>query len=154
MRAARWFRNGMLAISVLLMTQSLAVSEEKQYISPPAGTPKRPVGMGAIGIRSGATPPFSSEDVLNYLKSHQIPKISIAPGQLKVNSLEFITTAEAGKRLNRVVTGLKDDEIVGVATFSGNVTASGPPGGKAATFDRGYAVFDAATGNLLTIGTL
>jgi hypothetical protein len=154
MRAARWFCNVMLGISVVLIMPALAVSEEKHYISPPAGTPKRPVGMGAIGIRPGASPPFSAEDVLNYLNSHQIPKVSIPPGQLKVNSLEFITAAAAGKRLNRVVTGLKDDEIVGFAIFSGNLTVSGPPGGNAAKFDRGYAVFDAETGNLLTIGTL
>jgi hypothetical protein len=144
----------MITTSLLFTLGSIAASQERQNIPLPNGIPKRPIGIEAINIRSGANPPFSPEDVLNYLRSSKIPKLSFSPDKLSINSLEFVTSAEASKRLNGVVVGLNDNELVGLATFSGGIVASGPPGGKQATFNSGYAIFDATTGNLLLIGTL
>jgi hypothetical protein len=163
MRAAQYSHTLVFAILILLVTGSIVVAQSRQGVPPtiedarrlppPDATPKRPVGIQAVSVRPGASPPFLAEDILNYLKSHRLPKISISSDQLVINSLDFITNAEASKRLRGAATGLSDNELVGFTTFSGRLATSGPPGGKNAVSDRGYAVFDAGTGNLLMIGT-
>src|SRR5260221_5545519 len=54
----------------------------------PSGTPKRPVGMDAIAVKGGKTPPFAKDDVITYFKTHNIPKSLGAVGQVSVDSLE------------------------------------------------------------------
>ncbi len=127
--------------------------QEKVALRPPTGTPKRPQGMPAIAVKPGATQPFSKEEVVAYFKTHKLPKNLGSADRVQVENLEFLTSGEASKRLQGASTGLADNERVVFVTLSGQLIFTGPKG-KPATFERGYAIFDAATGNLLMIGTL
>jgi hypothetical protein len=123
-------------------------------IAVPAETPRRPVGVKALNVTPGAEPPFTHEDVAAYFQGHDLPRNLAPREQLSLASLELLTAAEVTGRLGGARTGLKDDERVGFAVLEGTLVFSGPPGGPPAQFSRGYAVFDAATGNLLMFGTL
>jgi hypothetical protein len=50
--------------------------------------------------------------------------------------------------------GLGDQETVALAKLSGTLVFAGPRGTAPAQFESGYAVFDAASGNLLMFGAL
>ena len=108
--------------------------------------------MQALKVNPGAEP-FTKDDVSQYVKSNRLPKTLADPAQLQVDSLEFITAAQASARLDGASTGLKDPERVAFAIISGPLTFTGPQT-KPARFERGYLLFDAATGNLLMLGTL
>jgi hypothetical protein len=71
-----------------------------------------------------------------------------------VADLEFLTAKQASDRLAGEPTGLNDNDRVGFATLTGKFIFSGPSNTKPATFSSAYALFDAATGNLLMDGTL
>jgi hypothetical protein len=129
--------------------------EQKKIALPaPAGTPKRPQGMTALTVRAGAEP-FTKADVVTYFKSHNLPKNAGALAQVQVDTVEFVTSKDVTQRLQGVSTGLADNDRVAFVTLSGTFIFTGPGADrKAATFNRAYAVFDAATGNLMMIGTL
>lgn len=127
--------------------------QPKKYSLPlPSGSPKRPVGAKAIEIKPGGT--LTKEDVAAYLKEHNLPKNIGSTDQFRVDSLEFLTSAEVSKRLQGAATGLNDSDRIGFATLSGSFIFTGPPPGKPRTFERAYAAFDASNGNLLMVGTL
>jgi hypothetical protein len=71
-----------------------------------------------------------------------------------VENLEFITAREVTARLQGASTGLPDDHRVAFATIRGPIYFTGPRNLKPVAFDTAYALFDAATGNLLMSGTL
>lgn len=121
----------------------------------PVGTPHRPMGMSAVTVQPGATPPFTKDDVAAFIKANNLPRNMGPKEALQVDSLEFIPSAEVTRRLQGASTGLAEAEMVGFATISGGLIFTGPgPDAKAARFERGYAAFDAASGNLLMVGTL
>ena len=127
--------------------------QEKIALKPPTGPPKRPQGMTALTVTS-APEPFKKLDVEAYFKTHNIPRNSGPANLLRVDSLEFITSRDVTARLQGVSTGLTDTERVAFAVLSGQIVFTGPKTSKAARFDRAYAVFDAANGNLLMVGSL
>jgi hypothetical protein len=127
--------------------------EEKIAMKLPQGTPKRPQGSAALTVNPGATQPFSEKDVVDYFKTHNLPKNGGDLSQIKVSSLEFLTSKEVSQRLDGEPTGLKDNDKIGFVTLTGQFLFTGPPG-QSARFTRAYAAFDAVTGNLLMIGTL
>jgi hypothetical protein len=126
--------------------------KDKNSLPLPVGTPKVPMGIEAITVKPNATPPFTQDDVVAFFKTHNLPKNLGAADQFQVDTLEFMTNGELTRRLEGVSTGLDDKAGVGFAMLSGVFVFSGPQG-KAATFEKAYAVFDATTGNLLMIGT-
>jgi hypothetical protein len=151
-----------LILLALLALLALALSQckkgpgepEKQALHLPVGTPKRPQGMGALAIQPGQPQPFSKTDVATYLQSHNLPLNRGAATDVQVDSLEFLTNKEVSDRLQGASPGLADNEKVGFATLTGTFIFTGPPPGKPVRFSRGYAVFDALTGNLLMVGAL
>jgi hypothetical protein len=146
---------------VLLVASSLVAligcgkedEREKKALNLPTGTPKRPQGAEALTVRPGAAEPFTKADVEAYFKARNIPKNAGSPDQFLVDSLEFITSKEVSQRLQGASTGLDDADRVGFATLSGTFVFTGPKG-RPAIFHRAYGAFDAASGNLLMIGTL
>jgi hypothetical protein len=128
--------------------------QKKLALHPPTGTPKRPQGMTALTIKPGAEP-FSKQDVVAYFQTHNFPKNVGSVAQFQVDTLEFITSKDVSQRLHGVSTGLEDNARVGFVTLTGTFIFTGPGSNrKSATFNRAYAVFDAANGNLLMVGTL
>jgi hypothetical protein len=129
--------------------------QKKLALHLPTGTPKRPQGMTALTVNSGAAQPFTKADVIAYFKTHNLPKNSASTTQIQVDTLEFLTSKEVSQRLQGVMTGLGDNDRVGFVILTGTFIFTGPgTDSKAARFNRAYAVFDAVTGNLLMIGTL
>jgi hypothetical protein len=126
---------------------------KKRALNLPKEPGKRPQGMTALIAKTGATP-FSKQDVIDYFKTHNLPRNSGATNQFTVQSLEFITSAEVTKRLEGVTTGLSDNDRVGFVTLVGTFVFTGPPKSKPVIFHQAYAVFDAVSGNLLMVGTL
>jgi hypothetical protein len=121
---------------------------------PPQGQAHRPQGMTAIYVSTNGGQPFTKQDVITYFKSHNLPMNMTPNTQFTVDSLEFLTNEQVSERLQGASPGVARGERVAFATLSGQFVFTGPPPGKPARFSRAYAVFDAATGNLLMIGTL
>lgn len=119
---------------------------------PPEGAGKRPVGLPALTVRSGPEP-FTRQDVVDYFKTHNLPKNATTTTDFAVESLEFITSKEVTARLDGVTTGLADADRVGFVTLRGTFVFTGPKT-SSGRFGRAYAVFDAGSGNLLMIGSL
>ncbi len=129
--------------------------EQKETPLPlPQGTPKRPTGMPALTVSPGAPEPFTKSDVASYFAAHNLPLNAGAKSDFEVANLEFLTARQASERLSGEPTGLNDNDRVGFATLTGKFIFSGPSNTKPATFSSAYALFDAATGNLLMDGTL
>jgi hypothetical protein len=126
---------------------------EKIALKLPQGTPRRPQGAEALTVNPGAAQPFTQEDVVNYFKTHNLPKNGGDLTQLKVSSLEFLTSSQVSQRLDGEPTGLEDNDKIGFVTLTGRFVFTGPRG-QSAQFGRAYAAFDARTGNLMMIGTL
>jgi hypothetical protein len=91
--------------------------------------------------------------VVNYFKTHNLPKNGGDLSQMQVSSLEFLTSKEVSQRLQGEATGVDDNDKIGFVTLTGQFVFTGPSG-QSARFNQAYAAFDAATGNLLMIGTL
>jgi len=128
-------------------------NEEKIAMKPPQGTPKRPQGSAALTVHPGAAQPFTLQDVVNYFKTHNLPKNGGDLSQIQASSLEFLTSKEVSQRLQGEPTGVDDNDKIGFVTLTGQFVFTGPSG-QSARFNQAYAAFDAATGNLLMIGTL
>lgn len=119
----------------------------------PEGTPKRPQGIQGLAVKAGAEP-FTRDEVTQFVQTHRLAKSIGDISKLRVESLEFITAREVTIRLQGVSTGLPDDHRVAFATIRGPIYFTGPRNVKPVAFDTAYALFDAATGNLLMSGTL
>jgi len=144
-----------LAFGAMLLTACNSAGsgpQERIALKMPSGTPQRPEGVPALRVRA-AEPPFTRADVATYFTTHSLPKTFGSLSHVVVDNLEFVTSAEVSRRLDGASTGLAAGERVAFATLSGTFVFTGPQS-KAAEFRRAYAVFDAATGNLLMVGTL
>jgi outer membrane protein assembly factor BamE (lipoprotein component of BamABCDE complex) len=126
--------------------------QKKVALVPPKGTPKQPVGMTALTVRSGPEP-FTKQDVSNYFQTNNLPRNSTASTDFRVDTIEFITSNDVTARLEGVSTGLPASARVGFVTLSGTFVFTGPVEARSPTFSRAYAVFDAASGNLLMVGS-
>jgi hypothetical protein len=119
----------------------------------PTGTPKRPQGMPGISIKPSPVP-FTKEEVTQFIQTHRLARSIGDISQLQVESLEFLTARDVTARLQGASTGLPDDYRVAFAIIRGPIYFTGPPTSRPIAFDTAYALFDAATGNLLMSGTL
>jgi hypothetical protein len=119
----------------------------------PVGKPMQPVGMDAIPVKAGTTPPFTKDDVVAFFAKNNLPTNLGRPDEFQVASLEFLSNRELTERLDGISTGRADEELVGFVTLEGKFIFASFSG-NTASFERAYAVFDGATGNLLMLGTL
>jgi len=127
--------------------------QQKVAMQVPKDPPKRPQGSAALSVKPGAEP-FSKQDVATYFKTHNLPMNATNTSDFTVESLQFMTDKDLTAQLSGASTGLAENDKVGFATLTGLFVFTGPPNAKPARFARSYAVFDAATGNLMMIGTL
>lgn len=127
--------------------------EEEKALPLPKGKPRRPVGLPAVNVSPDPVQPFTLKDVSAFFKTHNLPTNLGSSDQFQVDTLLFLSSGEVSKLLQGVSTGLQDNELVGFATLSGALSIPKLDGGSV-TFSRGYAVFDATTGNLLVAGAL
>lgn len=151
---------GRIALFVGLAVICFAVSCKRAHrpenaveMKMPAGIPKQPQGLQALAVKAGPEP-FTKEDVTQYVQTHRLAKSIGDISRLRVESLEFLTAREVTARLQGASTGLPDNQRVAFATIRGPVYFTGPRNTRPVAFDSVYALFDAATGNLLMSGTL
>ncbi len=130
----------------------------KLKLALPAGTPQQPVGVKAITPTSDGIPAFTKEDVIKYVKTHNIPFNATPLSDITDVQVSFITSKEVNDLLNRQNTHIPDNYLLCFVTLTGKFIFPGPPtvDGKtlSATYQRAFEVFDAKTGNLLMGGGL
>lgn len=122
-------------------------------VSLPSAPPRAPQGMHALSAGPGPEP-FSKADVAAYLVKHNLPRNQGSATSIQVDNLEFLSSSDVSARLAGVQTGMAGNARLGFATLRGEFLLTGPSGTKTARFTRAYAAFDAASGNLLMVGTL
>lgn len=127
--------------------------QKKVALHIPKDAPKRPQGSPALTVKPGAEP-FNKSDVTNYFKTHNLPMNFTTTNDFTVESLEFLTNKEITARLKGASPGLAENDKIGFAILKGLFIFTGPPSTKPVRFTRAYAAFEAATGNLLMVGTL
>jgi hypothetical protein len=127
--------------------------QAKVAMQVPKDPPKRPQGSPALTVKPGPEP-FSKQDVVTYFKTHNLPMNATNTSDFSVASLEFMTDKELTARLSGVSTGLAETDKIGFVTLTGLFIFTGPPNAKPVRFSSAYAAFDAASGNLMMIGTL
>jgi len=114
-----------------------------------------PQGMKALTVNEQANvQPFTTHDVTDYFRAHNLPMNSGSPSQFKVEELEFLTNEEVSQRLGRAPLLRAANDQVGFVTLVGTFFFTGPPGTNTVIYSRAYAGFDAKTGNLLIFGAL
>ena len=128
--------------------------QKPQALPLPKGEPQRPVGVSALTVKPGAKPLFTLNEVAAYVAKRNLPMNAGDARSISVAALDFISAREASARLGGAQTGLPDQYVVGFATLKGRMIFSGPSGVQSAAFERGYAIFDATSGNLLMVGSL
>jgi hypothetical protein len=125
--------------------------QKKMALKLPEGTPNKPTGMAALDM-SNAAGAFSASALTAYFKTHNLPMNMGNAADIHVDNVEFMTDHELGARLDGVSTGLGADAKVVLVSLSGLFVFTGPPKSRIARFSHAYAVFDAATGNLMLAG--
>jgi hypothetical protein len=124
----------------------------------PTGTPLQPVGATAITPTSKDTPAFTKDDVIRYVKTHNIPFNIASLSDISSVQVSFITSKEVNDRLNRSNTNIPDNYLLCFVELTGKFEFPGPPdaNGKPTlgVYQSAYEVFDAKTGNLLLGGGL
>ncbi|HYU71548.1 MAG TPA: hypothetical protein VEL31_02615 [Ktedonobacteraceae bacterium] len=130
----------------------------KQQIALPTGTLQQPVGEPAITPTSRDIPAFTKEDVIKYIRTHDMLFSDTSPSAITGIEVTFITSKEVNKIINRQGTGIPDNYLLCFARLTGTFTFPGPPTIKgqptSSTYEEAYEVFDAKTGNLLMGGAL
>src|SRR5262249_22504921 len=121
-------------------------------LAPPATTPQQPVGVKAITPTSDRIPAFTKEDVIRYVRTHNMPFNDATLSDITDVQVSFITSKEVNALLDRQNTYIPDNYLLCYVTLTGKFVFSGPPtnDGKtpSATYQRAFEVFDAKTGNL------
>lgn len=177
MRKAPFFLISLLIIIVLTVwigtAQSISVSADSAAfpstlvpVNRQVGSPQQPVGIPAIRPNTNtastdssaasldaSTPTFTTADVRAYIRTHSMPHTIAASSNPAVLQILFITSQAASGLLDGESTGLPDNTLVCYVELSGSYTFAGPNGANV-TFQKGYELFDAHTGNLLMVGGL
>ena len=114
-----------------------------------SATPTTPQGIPAIKPTKSGIPAFTVNDVRNYMQSHPLA------GNTKstVTGIDFLSSTEISRLLRGESTGFPASQLLCYAQLKGTFSFSGPPG-TTVTFQTGFMLFDAKSGNLITIGGL
>jgi hypothetical protein len=125
-----------------------------------------PVGIPAIRPSvSGNAPAYSLADARQYILCHPMfrnfmnVQSTVTAGQtcdrqaFTIVLLQFASSEEVSRLLNRGLTGLPANTMLCFSELSGQFAFPGPSG-KVVTYQVGFEVFHAQTGNLLMVGGL
>jgi hypothetical protein len=151
---------GVLMVLTLVGCGSSTTSSTSGKLLLPIATPEQPVGATAITPTTSGIPAFSKEDVITYVKTHNIPFNEALLSQHTVEQVSFIPSKEVNAILHRQNTRIPDSYLLCFVTFHGTFVFPGPPvppvkrKTSSITYQRAFEVFDAKTGNLLMGGGL
>jgi hypothetical protein len=122
--------------------------------APPIPVPAnlaRPEGSPAIKVDKTAAAPFGEDDVRQFIAAHPMQTSDGRPAT--ISRIQFIPSREVSSLLDGARTGVPDDDPLCLVEFAGHFTFYGPRGAQR-TYQHGYEVFDARTGNFLMVGGL
>jgi len=114
-------------------------------------------GLPAIHPRTTSTPAFSVADVVQYLRTHALPRFAAVGAPATVTGVQFMTSREVNTLPDGQETGLPDSALVCYVTLHGTFVIPGvrvPNSLTVRTFHGAKVIFDARTGNLLLSGSL
>ena len=133
----------------------------KEPVTYPEMPAQRPTGTPAMRpIRPDQTPAFTADELKQYLMSTPGAFGTTKASTVQITRLDCnMKGGDVGGLLARVNTGLSNDTSVCYVEYSGTFTYYGLPShrfprGTTLTFNTGFQVFDAKTGNLLLSGAL
>lgn len=125
----------------------------------PPGPALEPRGIAAVRpTRAGETIGFTQDDLLNFVQSHPIPKITKTGTDFKVSRLDCAQTAKSVAGILRGKTvGLPDATPVCYVEMKRDFAITTPPSKRnfkrqTLTFNTSFEVFDSRTGNLILSG--
>jgi hypothetical protein len=132
--------------------QSSSIASNNALSSPAsAGT----LGIPAIHPRTttadAATPAFTRSDVEQFINNNPMPRI-LGPWKPVIVKVMFSTSLQVSTMLGEN-TGVPDATLLCYVELQGTISFASPDG-TPVTYQRGYEVFDAHTGNLLIVGGL
>jgi hypothetical protein len=117
-----------------------------------------PQGMPAIHVQAALVtstgPHFTEADVVQYIATTPIPYAVRSAPAPQVVSVQFLTMQQLSGQLpqyNPASTGISANTLLCLVRVSGTFSADPPLGAKAAYAYGAYLLFDAHTGNLLSI---
>jgi hypothetical protein len=110
-----------------------------------------PVGTAAVRAHLPGVPAFTEDEARAYAVSATVP--GGAARNVRVTSVAFMSGAQVVQRLGGASTGMPDEAALCYIEMAGEFAFAGPSG-AIATFDKGFHVLDAKTGNRLMSGGL
>jgi hypothetical protein len=113
----------------------------------------RPQGSPAIKANTTAVPGYTLDDVKQFVTAHPIRTSPDGAPPATISRAEFMSSKQVSELLNGTRTGFPDDYMLCYVELAGAFTFSGPMGATR-TYQRGFEVFDASTGNRLMVGGL
>jgi hypothetical protein len=96
-------------------------------------------------------PAFSEEEARAYALNAKIPGGTTR--NVRVTNVTFLSSAQVVQRLGGASTGVPDETALCYIEMAGEFAFAGPSG-AVATFEKGFHVLDAKTGNRLMTGGL
>lgn len=122
---------------------------EADFASPDEAKVLYPLrGRDAIQVRPdivSGQPAFTPQDVVAYLAENPFEYAASGQATSVIDSIEFMSARAVGEKLGRGV-ALPDEVLVCLVSLRGDFTVDGEFSGT-----TGYMIFDATTGNLLTV---
>jgi hypothetical protein len=128
-------------------------------LSPPSydpGPPKPPFGVSGIAVtRPGQVPAFTAGEAELYVRTHPLPR-SLPDSHIVTVAVSFELAGDVSALLEGTDVGRPANVVVCYVEMSGTFYVAAPPKPgqphTTLTLMHGFAVFDAATGNLLLSG--
>jgi hypothetical protein len=163
---------GLGVFIAMQMPRHLALAASRNGNPAPPSIPKAPIVYPEIPVRPptgvpamhptrpNQIPAFTLEELRQYLIGTPGVLGNNKPSDVNITRIDcHMRGGDVGGILQRVDTGLSNDISVCYVEFSGTVTYYAPPSlrsprGTVLTFQTGFRVFDAKTGNLLLTGGL
>jgi hypothetical protein len=145
-----WYRHRLTTAVAINPTSS---ASQLQPARPPAAQARLPEGSPAIKPSTSGMPSYSIDEVKRFVLAHPIGARNDKSGAVTIKRAEFMSSRDVSAILDGARTGFADDYMLCYVELSGNFTFPGPQN-VTRTYQRGFEIFDAQTGNFLMVGGL
>lgn len=146
-----------VASSAHLLTTAVIVDQQSGPVAQGHLSLALPMGAPAIQPHLASSSPmvatFTTADASQYALVHGMPENPRSESSPVITRVMFATSAQVSAILNGENTGLPDNYLLCYVELTGTFAFAGPQG-TVISYQKGFEVFDAHTGNLLMAGGL